>query len=192
MRTIHGFSWANGAALLALAAGVMGAPIAVAQPTAVESSAPTPWMRDRTDPRWAFGMVVVGADAAHVRARLRQVDAWPQLFTDIRSLGFVRRGGDTWTVRLQTVTFDCGPHDYNVRLMPDGNVHVAIDAPGIDAVARMEVRNAQTPGRAVITYRLFVDAHGVVGWFVSEAALHRRQERMVTRYLTDLRRAFGP
>ena len=163
----------------------------VGQPAGADAGAVIPWLRDRTDPRWAYGMVIVRTDASHVRERLRNVYAWPQLFSDIRSLRVVRRVGDAWTVRLQTATFDCGPHDYRVQFLPDGNVHLQIDAPGIDAVARMEVRDAQTPGRAVVTYRLFVDTHGVVGWIVSEAALRRRQEAMVTRYLSDLRRAFG-
>lgn len=180
------------AALLGPGVGVHSPAQAEAQPVSPGRTAAAPWMRDRRDPRWVYGMVTVPTDAQTVRARLRQVDTWPQLFSDIRSLRVTRRGGDEWTVRIETLTFDCGAHDYRVRFQPGGTVHLQIDAPGIDAVARMEVRDAYTPGRAVVTYRLFVDAHGVVGWFVSEATLRRRQESMVTRYLTDLRRGFGP
>ena len=136
-------------------------------------------------------MIISSADARTVRERLRDVDAWPGLFTDIRNMRVTRRGGDEWTVRLETLTFDCGAHDYLVRFQPNGDVQLRIDAPGIDAVAQIEVRDAQTPGRSVVSYRLFVDAHGVVGWFVSEASLRRRQESMVTRYLTDLRGGFA-
>lgn len=107
-------------------------------------------------------MVIVPTDAQTVRARLQRVDTWPQLFSDIRNLRVTRRGGDEWTVRIETLTFDCGAHDYHVWFQLDGTVHLQIDA------------------------------HGVVGWFVSEATLRRRQESMVTRYLTDLRRGFGP
>ncbi len=192
MRALRRHRVALGVTLLALGTSDAFADPGATRSSVVDAGAPVPWMRDRTDPRWAYGMVVVRTEAARVRERLRDVDAWPRLFSDIRTLQVVRRGGDAWTVRLQTATFDCGPHDYRVQFLPDGNVHLVIDAPGIDAVARMEVRDAQTPGRAVVTYRLFVDARGVVGWFVSEAALRRRQESMVVRYLSDLRRAFGP
>lgn len=180
------------ATLLASGVGVHFPAAVEAQPASPGRTAPVPWMRDRRDPRWVYGMVIVPTDAQTVRARLRRVDTWPQLFSDIRNVRVTRRGGDEWTVRIETLTFDCGAHDYHVWFQPDGTVHLQIDAPGIDAVARMEVRDGYTPGRAVVTYRLFVDAHGVVGWFVSEATLRRRQESMVTRYLTDLRRGFGP
>lgn len=189
MKTVRPVRTWRTAALLALGVSVGGSAPAVAQPT--DAGVTVPWMRDRTDPRWVYGMVVVPIPAATVQARLRNVDTWPRLFSDIRSLRVVRRGGDEWTVRLQTVVFECGPHDYHVRFASDGTVHLQIDAPGVDAVARVEVRDGQTPGRAAITYRLFVDAHGVVGWFVSEASLRRRQEAMVVRYLTDLRRGFS-
>lgn len=126
------------AALLALSVGIGGSASAVAQPAPADAGVAVPWMRDRTDPRWVYGMVVVPVTAATVQTRLRNVDSWPRLFSDIRSLRVVRRGGDEWTVRLQTAVFECGPHDYHVRFTPGGTVNLQIDAPGVDAIARID------------------------------------------------------
>lgn len=152
-------------------------------------AAPT-WKRDEKDPRWVQGQVLADAKPDAVFARLRNVPEWPRMFTDIKSMRVLERGGDRWRVRLETWTFDCGAHDYHVAFENARTARLWINAPGIDAIAYMRVLDGATPETSRVVYSLYVDARGVMGWFISTDQLRKKQEQMVVRYLADLERAF--
>ena len=63
-------------------------------------------------------------------------------------------------------------------------------APVGDAVAYVRVRPGPKSEPSIIHCDLYVDAKGVMGWFVSEKTLREKQEAMTVRYLNDLHRAF--
>lgn len=164
--------------------------------SAPAQAAPSPptitWSRDTKEPRWVTGSTIVDTPPDRVWSKLEGVAGWPAMFTDIKTMKIKLHVGRQWRLVMQTNTFDCGAHDYDVVFQNDRVVRVRILAPGVDAIALVSVRPGPTPEQSIIGYRLFVDAHGVVGWFVSEAKLRERQESMTVRYLIDLHRAFTP
>lgn len=171
-----------------LSAVVSSAPLhALAQPA---QPSPSTWKRDEKDPRWVQGQVVAAATPEAVFARLQRVPEWPRMFTDIKSMKIIERGTDHWRVKLETWTFDCGAHEYHVRFDSSRTARLWIDAPGVTAVAYMRVLEGTTANTSRVVYSLFVEARGVMGWFVSKEELRRKQEQMVVRYLADLERAF--
>jgi hypothetical protein len=150
------------------------------------------WQRDKNSPHWVHGMVDVSAAPAEVWRRLQPVADWPKIFTDIKWLSVKQRAKSNIRVRLETRTFTCGAHDYVIAMDPATQTGtLEIDAPGVDSRARLIVRKGAREGQANIAYSLYVKATGVVGWFISEEALHQKQEQMVQRYLRDLENAFG-
>lgn len=112
------------------------------------------------------------------------------MFTDIKSLRIVEGGTDHWRVKLETKTFDCGAHEYDVLFDSSRTARLWIDAPGITALAYMRVYEGEKKESSRVVYSLFIDARGVAGWFISKEDLRRKQEQMVVRYLADLERAF--
>lgn len=158
-----------------------------AQPA--QANQPT-WKRDEKDPRWVQGQVTAAATPDAVFARLQRVPEWPRIFTDIKSMKVIERGTDHWRVKLETWTFDCGAHEYHVRFDASRTARLWIDAPGVTAVAYMRVLPNATTDTSRVVYSLFVDARGVMGWFISNEELRRKQEQMVARYLADLERTF--
>lgn len=139
------------------------------------------------------GQVFAAAVPDSIFTRLQRVSEWPRLFTDIKSMKVIERSTDHWRVRLETKTFDCGAHDYHVRFESPRTARLWIDAPGVTALAYMRVLEGTTANTSRVVYSLFVDARGVVGWFISTEDLRRKQEQMVVRYLADLERTFrGP
>lgn len=153
------------------------------------------WRRDRRNPHMVRGQVVVPRAPADVWSRLRDVERWPRIFSDIRALRVVRRGGARWVVNLDTRAMeDCGPHDYRIRFDSARQlVDLEIDATGAEVVGRITVSPTRGGAASTVTYSLYVRATGIVGWFVSTDDLRRIQEQMVVRYLRDLAGAFaGP
>ncbi len=150
------------------------------------------WQRSNTDPRWVQGRVTVPTPGDSIWGRLQQVDRWKDMFTDIKSLRVLEHDGNRWRINLRTTAFDCGAHDYDVRFDDAQTAHLRINAPGADAHALISVKPAPRADESVVTYSLFVQATGIVSWFVSEETLRKKQEYMVTKYLTDLQRAFSP
>ena len=150
------------------------------------------WHRSEIDPRWVQGQVVVPTGQDAIWARLQQVDRWRDMFSDITILRVLEHEGSRWKINLRTTAFDCGAHDYNVRFDDNKTAHLLIDAPGIDAHAQMAVKAGSRSGESVVSYSLYVEARGVMSWFVSEATLRKKQEYMVSKYLSDLQRAFTP
>lgn len=144
---------------------------------------------DPANPEIVVGRVRLGAPPAVVWNRLRRVDEWPRLFTDVRKLEVRRHQGDHWVVRLDSAVFKCGPHDYEVHFKSDQAAELRIDAPGIDASGTLSIVPA--PGGSIFEHRLRVHVGRVVGWFVSERDVRDRQWRLVRAYLIDLERAFG-
>ncbi len=136
------------------------------------------------------GQVSANASADTVFAKLQRVPEWPRLFTDIKSMKIIERGTDHWRIKLETRTFDCGAHEYHVRFESPRTARLWIDAPGVTAVAYMRVLESATADTTRVVYSLFVEARGVMGWFISKEELQRKQEQMVVRYLADLERAF--
>jgi hypothetical protein len=149
------------------------------------------WQRDPQSLHWAVARAHVGASPAAVFARLQQVDDWRALFSDIRALTVVRRDGGRWVLRVTTEAFDCGEHTYYVQESAARALEVRIDAPGVDALARLSVREGPVPDQAVIDVALFAETTGTTDWYGTARGLRERQERMVSRYAADLLRAFG-
>lgn len=181
-----------GAALLVSSAFVLltsfATSPALAQPATPSSIT---WARDRNDPHWVQGQVNVSAPPDAVWARVADVPNWPKLLTDIKWLKVLERGKDRWRVKLETRTFECGAHEYAVTLLEGRALTFEIDAPGIDSKARVLVRSGASAKQANVVYSLYVRATGIVGWFISEKELRKRQEAMVVRALADIQRAFG-
>jgi hypothetical protein len=140
-----------------------------------------------------LGKVEVATAPDAVWARIGSIDQWPGLLSDIRGLTVILHDGDTWRLRLDTWSMkSCGPHEYVVRIDPTAKrAFIDIDASGADAKARITVTAGNAPGRAVVTYQLFVDTKGVMGWFIPAKRLRKAQEDMMVRYLGDFARAFG-
>ncbi len=110
------------------------------------------------------------------------------MFSDIKTLKVLEHDGNHWRINLRTTAFDCGAHDYDVRFDDAQTAHLRIDAPGADAHALIAVKPGSRAGESIVTYSLYVQATGIVSWFVSEGTLRKKQEYMVTKYLTDLQR----
>lgn len=180
-------------ALLVVSALVL---LVVFVPKPVQAQAAAPpgitWSRDKSDPHWVQGQVNVNASLDAVWNRVSDVPNWPKLLTDIKWLKVLDKGKDHWRIKLETRSFECGAHEYHVALHGGNLLTFEIDAPGIDSKARVLVRSGASPEQSNVVYSLYVRATGIVGWFVSEKELRRRQEAMVVRALTDLQRAFGP
>jgi hypothetical protein len=151
------------------------------------------WERDKKSPHWVHGQVDVATPPAAVWTRFEKVPEWPRIFSDIKWLEVKQKeAGDRWRIRLETRSMDCGAHDYVVSLdSKERRARLEIDAPGIDSKARLIVRAGSTPAQANVAYSLYVRATGIVGWFVSEKTLRKKQEQMVARNLADLQKAFG-
>ena len=175
---------------IALSLTVLSFPISYAGAD-VTPPAPT-WRRSDVDPHWVQGHVVVPTTPDVIWSRLQRVDGWKEMFSDIKSLRVIEHQVNHWKINLRTTAFDCGDHDYRVRFDDTRTLHLLIDAPGVDAHAQITVKPAGRPTDSIVTYSLYVDAKGIMSWFVSEATLRKKQEFMVVQYLTDLRRAFTP
>jgi hypothetical protein len=149
------------------------------------------WSRNKSDPRWVQGQATVVASSGAVWERLQYVDKWPAVFSDIKTMKVLRHEGPKWRIELETQAFDCGTHEYDVSFDTTARTaKLVIDAPGTTAVAYLTVKDGASTGQVLVTYSLYVEARGVVGWFVSEKALQSKQEQMVQRYLLDIYRAF--
>ena len=150
------------------------------------------WARDRNDPHWVQGQVNVGATPGAVWTRVADVPNWPKLLNDVKWVQVLERSKNWLRVKLETRTFDCGAHEYTVTLH-DGQrlLTFEIDAPGIDSRARVLVRPGASAAQANVVYSLYVRATGIMGWFISEKELRKRQETMMLRALTDIQRTFG-
>jgi hypothetical protein len=155
----------------------------------VQADTPT-WARDSKDPRWVQGQVSVTAAPDAVWERLQRVPDWPQIFTDIKTMRILERGPNAFRIRLETVTFDCGAHDYNVTLESLRTAKLGINAPGVTALAYMRVLDGAAEGSSRVIYSLFLEARGIAAWFHTEKELRAKQESMVVRYLADLDRTF--
>lgn len=146
--------------------------------------------RDASDARWVHGKTTVSAARGAVIDRLTAIDRWPSVFRDIQSFKVVSHDGSRWVVRIERGVMNCGAHDYHVDVEPGGTVRVRIDAAGIDASVLVRVREL-TATETSVTYSMFIDTRGVLGWFIPEKTLRSRQESMVRQDLTDLARAFA-
>lgn len=145
------------------------------------------WGRDAYDLDWVQGRVRLPADAARLWARIRAVDDWTSIFSDVLKLTVVERTAPRWRVRVETRSFECGEHDYHLVFHEANTVEMRIAAPGVESVGYLSV--AEDPsGGVLVTYRLLVRPQGFGGWFVSKKELQRKQEDMVVRYLRDVRR----
>jgi hypothetical protein len=147
--------------------------------------------RDARDARWLEGKIRVAAAPAEVVERVARVDRWNQLFSDVKSVRVVKRSPNHWHVRLDTRTMDCGEHDYHITVRPGQGITLVIDAPGIEARGSLSARASERIGQSEITFRLFIDTKGVMGWFIPESTLRARQQQMVRRDLEDLARSFA-
>jgi len=150
------------------------------------------WTRDANDARWVQGRVIVPVRPEIAWKKIERVDQWRTLFSDIKTMRATLRDRDEWRLNVETFTFDCGPHDYDVHLTRSLSGTVWIGAPGIDAIANLKATKTDQTEEARLGYSLFVDVRKLMPWFGTEAELRKKQERMVERYLADLERAFQP
>jgi hypothetical protein len=177
------------AAIAALSFGIV---LSDARVATASDPPPVSWYRDTTDPHWVVGYAIVETPPDAVWSALQQVPRWPSMFTDIQTMRVKRHDGSTWKLEMSTQTFNCGTHDYDVTFAADRTATVRINAPGVDAVARVTVRPGPTATESIVGYSLYADTHGVVGWLISDRALREKQEAMVQRYLGDFERVFSP
>lgn len=154
------------------------------------ASSPVTWTRDASNPTRVSGRVELEAATDAVWTRMRDVESWPRLFSDIRALKVKSHEGNRWVLRLDTVAMDCGPHDYIVQVHENRTISIDIDAPGLGANAVLGVRAGVGDG-SVGTYEITVRIARILSWFVSEKELRTKQERMLLSYLEDFARAFG-
>jgi hypothetical protein len=167
---------------------LLGATVVLAQAGPTAS-----WHRDPHDPRWLYGQVDLATSADSIWERIVDVPRWPALFSDIASFSIRSRSedGTRWVARIDSKTFERGVQDYVVTLNASARTaRVVFSTMGVTAAAYASVVTVGG-GRARARYSLFVETHGIAGWFVSEADLRARQERLVQRTLGDLERVFG-
>jgi hypothetical protein len=145
--------------------------------------------RDRSSPDIIVGRVHVKEPPTQVWSRLKQVDDWARLFTDIRKLEIRKREGDHWLVDLDSVAFGCGPRQYDIRLKADRSAQLRIEAPGVDATGTLSVASEGSGSR--FEYRLRLRFIGAGSCFAAERDLRDRQWRFVGAYVADVERAFS-
>lgn len=149
-------------------------------------------VRDGKDPRWLHGTATVATGPDEVFRRVTQVDKWPTLFSDIKRLVVKRQQSAYWLVEIETATMDCGAHDYHVRILPERTISFVIDATGISATAYVRVRSiAKQPALSTVSFDLFIESTGIIGWFIPKSSVQTRQETMLRRDLIDLAIAFA-
>lgn len=147
--------------------------------------------RDAKDPRWLHGTITIAAPANQVFDRLARVNEWNQVFSDIKRLKVIKHDGEHWLVELETRTMDCGAHDYHLYVQANRRVKLVFDAPGVNAHGFIEAKQGEREGESSARFTLFVEATGVIGWFIPESTLRARQESMVRHDLGDLARSFA-
>lgn len=179
--------------LIARRAFIVAGPIVLLvlrRPARAQTSLAT-WGRDKKDVRWFGGEARVATNPNSVVARLQDIDKWPQVFSEVKWIKVKKRAPNYAKAELEIRTFDCGSHDWEITFLANRTIEMNIGAPGIKARAVTMVKDGKTPTEAVVTYCLFVDVSGVVGWFVSEKDLRAKQEKLATNILKDLEKTFG-
>jgi hypothetical protein len=97
-----------------------------------------------------------------------------------------------WLAEIESRSMNCGSHDYHISLKPDGSMSFVIDATGIAATGYIRAQPvANEPSLSLVKFDLYVEATGVIGWFVPDSAVRSRQEKMVRHDLEDLARSFA-
>ena len=147
--------------------------------------------RDAKDARWFGGEARVTTAPSSIWVRLQEVEKWPSIFSDILKADVKKKDGQTWKVEIKSKTFDCGEHTWEVRALSNRTMEMSIGAPGIKARGVAMSKDGKAPADAIVSYWLFVEVTGPVGWFVSEADLRSKQERHVISNLKDMVRVFG-
>ena len=94
------------------------------------------------------GQVVANATADAVWAKLQEVPDWPRMFTDIKTMTIVERGTAHYCIKLETRTFDCGPHEYHGRFGSPRTARHRMRTPMNRAPTAQGVR----PTRAILRY----------------------------------------
>lgn len=174
---------------LVLAVVLAGTAVAGLVPTAARATSAATMTTDPRNPDVIVGRVQLGAPAGQVWNRVRQVDRWSELFTDIRKLDVRKHEGSLWIVRLDSGILRCGPHDYEIRFTGERAAALKIVAPGIEADGTLSV--AAAAGGSLFEYRLRVHVGRIASWFASEKDVRARQWQLIDSYLTDLARVFG-
>ena len=150
------------------------------------------WSRDVGHPDWVSGRVLVPVALDAAWNRLEQVETWTAIFSELRRFDVFLSQPPHWRVHVEAESFfPCGAHDYDIVFRKDdAAIDIGIEAPGVESRASLSAR-PDGDQRTLLTFRVFGRPTGLMAWFVSKKDLQRRQEKMVVRYLSDLRRAFG-
>jgi uncharacterized membrane protein len=173
--------------------GVVLAVHALGLATAAASAVTAPgltWSRPANNARWVQGHVTIPAPPERVFERLAQVDAWPQLFTDIAAMRVIEHHGPEWKIDLETREGHQGT--LHVELGPGRKVTFSASKTGARIAGETLVRGAAAPGQSDVVYNLYVHGSGIPGLFMPERVLRSKQEYMVVAQLSDLYYAFAP
>lgn len=144
---------------------------------------------DPRDPEVIVGRVHVRESPARVWSRLKRVDDWARIFTDIRKLEIRKREGDHWMIDLESTAFGCGARPYDIRFKTGRSAHLRIYAPGVDATGTLSVAREGSGSRFEYHFRVrWVDAGRC---FATERDVRDRQWRFVGAYVSDVESAFA-
>lgn len=144
------------------------------------------WSRSTADPRTVTGIVQVKLEPGEVWRAVSVLENWPRLFTDVRRLKVKGRRGDVIAAEIDTRIFDCGPHEYRVRIDDAArSMTMDIAALGLSASGSFVIEPGGG-GTSTVRYSLTVEVKAPASWFASEADVRKKQERMVAAYLADI------
>lgn len=174
---------------LVLVVAVATSALSLVAPSA--SAAGTSYVERRpADARWVDGSVEISAPDDAVRAAVRNVRNWPQLFSDVSAVAIKSQTGTRQVAAVHSRILGAHAHDFTV-VDQGSRFDVAIDVTGVDARGTITILPGGREGSSRALFSLYAVTSGVAGFFLSEAALRTKQEAIVRSYLTDLRRLEG-
>lgn len=156
-------------------------------PPSASAADPPRIERRSDDPRWVDGAVDLAVPPDVLRAAVGNMSAWPQLFSDVSSVGIKSRSGARQVAAVHSRILGGHPHDFTI-IDGGSGFDVAIDVTGADARGTVAISPGAREGTSRAVFSLYAVTSGLAGIFLSEAALRGKQEAMVRTYVTDLGR----
>jgi hypothetical protein len=149
------------------------------------------WHRDKKDPRWVQGTVIVDSAPDVVWARIQKVDAWPSMLSDVNRMRVLEHKDTHWKIELETKTIPYGMLGYDVDTSGPGKTgKLYTDRLGVRVVAQTDIMPGPTPSQSFIVYSFFIETSGIPHMLMSDEDLHKKQEHMVAVTLDDFERTF--
>lgn len=172
--------------LLALA--LTSAMLATVVPSRAAHSVPV--VTEARTPHSTEGAVEIHGTPAEVYAVLTNYPGWPALFSDVSRISVKSGGREDAIAEIGSRAFGHA-HTFRFRNQRDRRVHFeAIDAHGISLWGDLELE-ATGPATTRVRAKLYADATGVAGWFVSEKSLREKRSARLASDLASLRRRFA-